>query len=217
MRVKLDLTSLHLPYAVHDAKLVLPPSLLYEAIFRSVRCECGEFQISDAIFYEVIALDERFSPVQILQGRGNGDPDTISETSKEGLMPRVTIDTTEAQSFEAVEPGPYGMTIDRVDQKEAGSSAKNPGAPMIEVHFAFDDPAIAKKAGTVFRNYMLAGKGAGFTREFLKAVTGEDFPIGEVLDFDTDDLTGKHLIVQIGNREYEGRLQNEAERVVAAA
>lgn len=127
-------------------------------------------------------------------------------------MPRVTIDTTEAQSFEAVEPGPYSMQIDTVEPKES----KEAKQPMINVGFAFDDPTVAKKAGKVFRNYMLAGKGAGFTREFLKAVTGEDFPIGQVLDFDTDDLMGKRVHVQIGNREYEGRLQNEVERVVAA-
>lgn len=194
-------------------KEVIPPSLLVEAHFRAL---CVDGDIDTAIWYEVVGRDARFSPVQILQGRGNGNPESIPETSKEGKLPRVTIDTTEAQSFEAVEPGPYPMTIDRVDQKAAGDSAKNPGAPMIEVHFQFENPDIAKKAGHVIRNYMLAGKGAGFTREFLKAVTGEDFPIGEVLDFDTDDLLGKHVIVQIGNREYEGRLQNEAERVVAA-
>ena len=126
-------------------------------------------------------------------------------------MPRTTIDTTEAQSFEPVEPGPYPMHVERVDL----TKSKDKGDPMMNVGFQFEDPATAKKAGMVFRNFMLTGKGAGFTREFLKATTGEDFPIGQVLDFDTDDLLGKPVQVQIGNREYEGRLQNEAERIVA--
>jgi hypothetical protein len=204
----LDTTSLFPDFMNLMVKEVIPPSLLVEAHYRALDDEGG---INIAIWYEVVGRDERFAPVQILHGQGNGGPDS-PETSKEGSMPRVTIDTTEAQSFEAVEPGPYPMTIDSVTTKES----KETKVPMIEVHFLFEDPATAKKAGHVIRNYMLAGKGAGFTREFLKAVTGDDYPIGEVLDFDTDDLMGKHVIVQIGNREYEGRLQNEAERVVAA-
>lgn len=125
-------------------------------------------------------------------------------------MPRVTIDTTEAQSFEAVEPGPYSMTVETAEVK---TSSKNDA--MLNVAFKFEDPAIAKKAGLVYRNYMLVGKGAGFSREFLKAF-GIDIPIGVQMDFDTDDLVGRHVLVQITNREYEGRLQNEAQSVVAA-
>lgn len=193
------------------AKEVIPESLLWEAIYKSVVCECGEFHFSPAHFYQAIGLDARFFSCANCAQVGDESPKSRDKTSKEGVMPRVTIDTTEAQSFEATEPGPYPMTIDQVDTK----ASKEKGVPMIEVHFVFDDPAVAKKCGHVIRNYMLAGKGAGFTREFLKAVTGDDYPIGEVLDFDTDDLLGKHVIVQVGNREYEGRLQNEAERIVA--
>lgn len=125
-------------------------------------------------------------------------------------MPRVTIDTSEAQSFEAVEPGPYPMTIESVEQKTSKSS----GTPMLNVKFVFEDPATAKRAGAVFRNYMLAGAGAGFTRDFVKAVTGEDIPVGGSFDLDTDDFIGKHVIVNIGNREYEGKVQNEVGSIV---
>ena len=127
-------------------------------------------------------------------------------------MPRVTIDTTEAQSFEPVEPGTYPMTIEAAEATKSGK-----GDAMLNVAFSFEDPVLSKSAGKVFRNYMLVGKGAGFTREFLKAVTGQDFPVGQVLDFDTDDLVGRHIVAQVGNREYEGRLQNEVERVTSAA
>ena len=125
-------------------------------------------------------------------------------------MPRVTIDTSEAQSFEAVEPGPYPMTLSTAEVKNSQK-----GDAMLNVAFAFEDPATAKKAGLVYRNYMLVGKGAGFTRDFLKAF-GIDIPIGGSFDFDTDDLVGRHVIVQIANKEYEGRLQNDAQSVVAA-
>lgn len=126
-------------------------------------------------------------------------------------MPRVTIDTTEAQSFEATEPGPYPMTTDTAELKES----KETKLPMLLVAFKFDDPATAKRCGRVQRNYMLAGKGAGFTREFLKAFN-IDIPIGGSFDFDTDELVGRPVIVQITNRDYEGKLQNEVQSVVAA-
>lgn len=127
-------------------------------------------------------------------------------------MPRVTIDTSEAVSFEAVEPGPYPMTISTAEVKKSKESNQN----MLNVGFDFEDPSTAKKAGKVFRNYMLEGKGAGFTRDFLKAAAGIEIPAGAAIDFDTDDIIGRHVIVQIGNREYQGQLQNEAERVVSA-
>lgn len=127
-------------------------------------------------------------------------------------MPRVTIDTSEAKSFEPVEPGPYSMTIRTVEPKKSKE-----GQAMLNVAFKFDDPSIDQKAGLVYRNYMLEGKGAGFTREFVKAVTGEDIPIGGSFDIDTDDFLARPVTVQISNREYEGRLQNEAGRVVAAS
>jgi hypothetical protein len=126
-------------------------------------------------------------------------------------MPRVTIDTTEAQSFELVEPGPYPMRVFAAEPTKSSNQLS-----MLTVQFAFEDPALDKKAGKVFRNYMLEGKGAGFTREFLKATTGEDFPVGQTLDFDTDDVVGKPVTVQITHKEYEGRKSNEAASVVAA-
>lgn len=127
-------------------------------------------------------------------------------------MPRVTIDTTEAVSSEPVEPGPYPMTISTAEVKVSKGNV-----PMLNVAYAFDNPELARKAGKVFRNYMLAGKGAGFARDFLKAAAGIEIPVGGQFDFDSDDVVGRHVIVQIGNREYEGQLQNEAERIIGAA
>ena len=127
-------------------------------------------------------------------------------------MPRVSIDTTEALSFAATEPGPYPMTIATVEVKVS----KETNTPMMNVGFDFDDPSKQKECGKVFRNYMLGGKGAGFSRDFLKSAAGIDIPVGGTFDFDSDDLIGRHLVVQIGNREYQGALQNEVERVISA-
>lgn len=127
-------------------------------------------------------------------------------------MPRVTVDTSEALSFEPAEPGPYEMSVHKIDGPHKGDKSN-----YMAVEFAFQDPNRDKKHGKVFRNYPIDGKGAGFFRDFWKAATGQDLPIGQKgLDIDTDDAVGRPVIVQIGNREYQGRIQNEAERVTAA-
>lgn len=127
-------------------------------------------------------------------------------------MPRVTIDTSEAMSFEPVEPGPYAMRVEKIEGPNKGEKST-----YMAVTFAFEDPDVAKRAGSVFRNYPIDGKGSGFFRDFWKAATGEDLPLGQKgLDIDTDDAIGRPVIVQIGNREYEGRTLNEAERVTSA-
>jgi len=129
-------------------------------------------------------------------------------------MRRATVDTSEAQSFEAVEPGPYQMLVDEIE--DPGPSEVK-GTNGTWVYFAFQDPALAKKAGRARKFYTLQGKGAGFFREFWKAATGEDIPIGATIDVDLDDGVGRPVIVQIGNETYEGRLQNSVERVSAAS
>jgi hypothetical protein len=132
---------------------------------------------------------------------------------KETRMRRATIDTTEAQSFEAVEPGPYLMKVDEI--KDPAPSEEK-GTMGTWVYFAFQDPGVAKKAGRVRRFYPLVGKGAGFFREFWKAAAGEDIPVGQTIDVDLDDGVGRSVLVNIGNEEYQGRTQNTAEKVVAA-
>ena len=127
-------------------------------------------------------------------------------------MPRVTVDTTEALSFEPAEPGPYEMTINKIEGPNKGEKSN-----YMAVEFQFADPERQKKHGSVYRNYPIDGKGAGFFRDFWKAATGQDLPIGGNFDVDTDDALGRPVIVQIGNREYQGRVLNEAERVTAAA
>lgn len=124
---------------------------------------------------------------------------------------RMTVDTTQAKSFELVEPGPYEMTV-----KGIGEPKKGPNATTVEVEFAFQDPKLDQSSGTIRRQYPIDGKGAGFFRDFWKAATGEDIPIGQKLDVDTDDAIGKPVIVNVEHREYEGKKYNEAKSVTSA-
>lgn len=127
-------------------------------------------------------------------------------------MGRLTIDTTQAMSFEAVSPGPYLMLVDEISDPEQGEKSI-----YVNVAFKFQDPNVDRVAGKVFRNYPITGKGAGFFREFWKACTGEDIPLNANVDVNTDDALNRPVLVQIGNEEYEGRLQNRVEKVTAAA
>lgn len=124
---------------------------------------------------------------------------------------RLTIDTTEALSFEPTEPGPYEMTVDKIEGPEKGDNST-----YVWVYFQFDDPAVQKKCGHVRRAFPIDGKGAGFFREFWKAATGQDIPLNSKIDVDLDDAIGRPVIVTIGNREYNNKLQNEVEKVTAA-
>jgi len=128
-------------------------------------------------------------------------------------MRRVTVDTTEAQSFEATEPGPYTMVVDEIEDPTPSKEKATLGGFW---YFHFADPTIAKKCGRVRRWYPIEGKGAGFFRELWKACTGEDIPMDTKIDVDLDDALGRTVIASVGNEEYEGRLQNTIEKVVAA-
>lgn len=134
-------------------------------------------------------------------------------------MPRLTLDLTEARSFEPTEPGPYPMIVDSIDGPERSKpSEKNPdGVLGVTVSFKFQDPELDRKCGTVIRWYGIQGKSSGFFREFWKAATGEDLPIGDRFDIDTDDAIGRPVTVEIENEPYEGRIQNRAAKVTAEA
>ena len=131
------------------------------------------------------------------------------------MVRRATVDTTQAQSFEATEPGPYQMVVDEIEDPAVSQKS---GSTGMWVYFKFADPTVQRRAGRVRKWYALNGEGSGFFREFWKAATGEDIPMGsDAFDVDLDDAQGRSVIVLVGNETYEGRLQNTVERVSAAS
>lgn len=133
---------------------------------------------------------------------------------------RLTLDTSQAQSFELAEPGPYLMTIDKVDE-----ARKTEKTVVVDVHFAFADPDVAQRCGTIRRTYPIQGKGAGFITELIKVVTGNEIPIGKAggaIEFDTDELIGKTVQVNVDNEPSNkpgadpNVLYNVAKKIVAA-
>lgn len=127
-------------------------------------------------------------------------------------MGRLTIDTTEALSFDPIEPGVYAATVDEISDVETG-----PKARYVWVHFKLDDPNVARKAGRLRRILPIEGKGSGFFRSFWKAATGEDIPMDTQIDVDTDDAIGRPVMLQVSNETFEGELQNVIDRVSPAS
>jgi len=125
---------------------------------------------------------------------------------------RVVVNMENARSFEPAEPGPYPLVI-----KAMGNPEKKEKSTIIEVEFQFEDPEMDRACGTITRMYPIDGKGAGFFRDFWKAATGQELPVGQAgIAIDTDDAIGRHVIGDVANREYQGKLYNEVKSVVAA-
>lgn len=136
-------------------------------------------------------------------------------------MPRMTINTSEAQAFELAPPGPYLMTIDTVSEPRNSQSEKK--TLGVDIDFAFSDPDMAQRCGKVRRFYPVKGKGAGFFADLWKVVTGNELPIGKEggdLDVDTDELLGQTVQVNVDNQPSQkpgdDRIFNIAKSVVAA-
>ena len=133
---------------------------------------------------------------------------------------RLTINTQDVRTFEPVEPGPYLMNVHSFSEPYESREKKT---PMIDVEFAFPDPAMDEKHGRVRRGLPIKGKGAGFFTDFWKAATGEDLPIGKdgggEVDVDLDQALGKTVQVLISNEKEENgdRIFNRADKIVAAA
>ena len=124
---------------------------------------------------------------------------------------RVTVNTTEALSFEPTEPGPYEMHVEKYDPPVKSKDGQ--GSLGTFIYFQFEDPSVQKRCGHVRRWYPLEGKGAGFFRDFWKATTGEDIPVGTTIDVDLDDCLGRPVIADITNEPYEGKLQNNISKL----
>lgn len=132
-------------------------------------------------------------------------------------MGRLTVDTSEAQSFEAVEPGPYYMTVDEIDTGEDGTGlVSEKGSRGVFIYYKFEDPNLHRYAGRTRRWYSIDGKGAGFFREVWKGITGEEIPMDAQIDVDPDDAIGRRVLVKVKNESYEGRLQNVPDQVTQA-
>lgn len=125
-------------------------------------------------------------------------------------MPRITIDATEATSFEPVPNGTYDVKVSQI--KDVKTSAK--GTPYFSVGFEITDGDYAGR--WVWSNYMLAGKGTGITLDFLNKALGEEFSSEDgSFDFDDEDLLGSELQIVTELETYEGEERANVKRILA--
>ena len=99
--------------------------------------------------------------------------------------------------------GVYLATITGAEVKQSKSS----DSKMIVVEFTVSDGDFAKRK--LFRNFSLSEKALGFLKELCEKGHIEFDDDG----LDTENMLGAELSLQVGQSEYEGKLNNEVEKV----
>lgn len=119
-------------------------------------------------------------------------------------MPIVNPDTSEMMQFTTLEPGVYPGKIISADVKTAksGNLMTTP-----EVEITVGDQTVKRTAYLV-----IAGKGSGGFDSLLRAcgfdAVADEAKAGGKPAFNTDDLIGLQVNVQIENEVYEGKVRD---------
>ena len=103
------------------------------------------------------------------------------------------------------DPLPAGVYLTKITAAEVKES-KSSDSQMIAVTFTVQDGDFANRK--LWRNFSLSEKALGFLKELCEKGNIEFSKEG----LDTEDMLGADLSLQVGQREYEGRLTNEVER-----
>lgn len=130
------------------------------------------------------------------------------------MSPRITVDASEAQKFEAIDEGRYLTRISQI-----GALKKGPSARYCRFRFTVLEPD-ENKGHHFFRNFMMDGGGVSFTVSLIEKVTGEDVEWdaeNPIIDFDTDDLLDEECVCVVSVGSYQGDPTNEVERVLSAS
>ncbi len=112
-------------------------------------------------------------------------------------MPSINLNLTEAESLKPIEEGAYPATV-----MEVGEVTQGPKAQYVAVKIAIADGEYEGR--TFYNNLPIEGKGAGIFVDFINKVLGMDYDVDDMEDlaFDTDELIGGELIINIKNEEY---------------
>jgi len=112
-------------------------------------------------------------------------------------MPSINLNLTEAESLKPIEEGAYPATV-----MEVGEVTQGPKAQYVSVKVAITDGEYEGR--TFYNNLPIEGKGAGIFIDFINKVLGMEYDVDDMEDlaFDTDELIGGELIINIKNEEY---------------
>ena len=110
---------------------------------------------------------------------------------------------------EEVVPGTYKVTI-----KKGTPGEYSTGTPYVNWELETWGEADPKNNGRrIFHRTPTAGKGAFQIQRFYRAAAGEILSGA----FDTEQLVGKQVEVEVGEREYEGKKYTEVKSVRAVS
>lgn len=123
-------------------------------------------------------------------------------------MPKLTVDATEATTFEAVEDDEYEVKVVSVSDVVQG-----PKAQYVKVEFDITDGENAGRK--LWSNFPIDGAGAGMFVEFANKAIDAGLEVGEAFDFDTDDLVGAELRAVTEQEEYQGEMRSQIKRLLA--
>jgi len=112
-------------------------------------------------------------------------------------MPSINLNLSEAESLKPIEEGPYPATV-----MEVGEVTEGPKAHYVPVKVAVSEGE--NEGRNFYVNLPIEGKGAGIFIDFINKVLGMDYDVDDMEDlaFDTDELVGGELIINIKNEEY---------------
>lgn len=131
------------------------------------------------------------------------------------MSPKLNLDLTEAQVFEAVPDDTYACQVAEISDIQKGQKASY---VTVTLEIMEGDYAGQK----LFQNLMLDGKAAGMFVDFLNKALGENYDVKELedLEVDTDDLIGAQVGVVTKQEEYpegSGEMRSQVKRILAAS
>ncbi len=112
-------------------------------------------------------------------------------------MPTINLNLKEAESLKPIEEGAYPATV-----MEVGEVTEGPKAHYIPVKVSITEGE--NEGRTFYQNLPIEGKGAGIFVDFINKVLDLDYDVDDMEDlaFDTDELIGGELTINIKNEEY---------------
>lgn len=120
-------------------------------------------------------------------------------------MAQLNLDFSSVQSREALPEGVYHASVAKVDSVVSKSS----GNPMLKIEFnILSDEYTGRK---VWGNYVLTEAAMWKVQELFGAL-GLD--ADALVTLDTEDLVGLECDLKIGQREYDGQIQNEIKKAM---
>ncbi len=112
-------------------------------------------------------------------------------------MPEININLTEAESLKPIPEDAYPAEV-----VEIGAVTSGPKAHYIPVKLRITGGE--HEGRTFYQNLPIEGKGAGIFITFVNKALGTEFDVDDMesMSFNTDDLMGAEVIINIKNEEY---------------